>query len=361
MKKIIILLICAVAALSVSCKGTKDLLEDGTLPREAATQQMKAACEDFLVGMEADSVNLHSIMVVQHGKVTFEKWFGDEGAEKPHALWSVSKTFTSMAVGFAIADGKLSLEDKVIDYFPRDLPEEVSENLAAMTIRDLLTMNCGHDKEPNINRLVAGIRSENDTVPQNWVKTFLAHPVPHKPGTYYCYNSYGTYMLSAILTKVTGEKVLDYLTPRLFEPLCIKGATWEESPEGYNTGGWGLSLKTEDLAKMGLLMLHDGIWNGQQLLPKGWVEQASAYQVPCVPAGVPETEVPDSVKAVNDWVQGYGFQMWRCRHNAYRADGAGGQFILVIPDHDAVVVLTAWTANTQAELNLVWDHLLPVL
>lgn len=361
MKNFILALCCCISALAVGCKAPQDLLSDGTLPREAPSEEMAAACEAFIAGMEADSVNLHSVMVVQHGKVTFEKWFGEEASEKPHALWSVSKTFTSMAVGFAIAEGKLNLDDKVISFFPDELPAEVSENLAAMTIRDLLTMTCGHDKEPNINRLVAAIRSENDTIPASWAKTFLAHPVPHTPGTYYCYNSYGTYMLSVIITKVTGEKVRDYLMPRLFEPLCIEAPVWEEDAEGYNTGGWGLNLTTESLAKMGLLMLHDGVWNGKQLLPKGWVVQASAYQVPCVPAGVPVSEVPDSVKAANDWVQGYGYQMWRCRHNAFRADGAGGQFILVIPDHDAVVALTAWTANTQKELNLVWDNLLPVL
>lgn len=352
---------CLVTALAWSCGTRNDILEDGSLPRAEASPRLTDAIEDFLSQMKTDSVHLHSVMVLQHGKVTYEKWFGEESAQKPHALWSVSKTFTAAAVGFAEAEGLLKLTDKVIDFFPEDLPDTVSDNLAAMTVRDLLTMNCGHDTEPYPGQFISAIRGSAEDAPQNWSRIFLAHPVIHKPGTYYCYNSLGSYMLSAIVSKVTGEKELDYLRPRLFEPLQISDPTWEESPEGYNTGGWGLSLKTEDLAKMGLLMLHNGVWNGSQLLPKGWVEEASIFQVPSASSGMSQDEVTDEDRAVNDWVQGYGYQMWRCRNNAYRADGAGGQFILVMPDKDAVVALTAWTSNTQKELNLVWDHLLPVL
>jgi CubicO group peptidase (beta-lactamase class C family) len=169
-----------------------------------------------------------------------------------------------------------------------------------------------------------------------------------------------TYVLSAIVQKVTGEKVIDYLYPRLFRPLGIVGATWQESPQGINTGGWGLYLKTEDLAKMGQLFLQKGEWNGRQLLPAEWIEAASSAQVESLPAGVRRENLKVKAKD-SDWLQGYGYQMWRCRHNAYRADGAAGQYIIVMPDQNAVIAITANLGDMQAEINLVWKYLLPAL
>jgi CubicO group peptidase (beta-lactamase class C family) len=146
---------------------------------------------------------------------------------------------------------------------------------------------------------------------------------------------------------VTGETVLDYLKPRLFEPLGIEKPDWPASPQGNTVGGWGLSIKTEDIAKFGQLYLQKGQWNGKQLVPASWVEQATSKQV---------SNGSDPSK---DWDQGYGFQFWRCRHNAYRGDGAFGQFCLVLPDQDAVVAITANCRDMQAELNIVWEKLLP--
>jgi CubicO group peptidase (beta-lactamase class C family) len=179
------------------------------------------------------------------------------------------------------------------------------------------------------------------------VRTFLAHPVEHKPGTHFLYNSPGSYMLSAIVQKVTGRTVLDYLRPRLFDPLGIEEPEWLASPQGISTGGWGLLLRTEDVAKFGLLYLQRGKWNGQQILPESWVAQATARQV---------SNGSDPTK---DWDQGYGFQFWRCRHGAFRGDGAFGQFCIVLPKQDAVVAITADTKDMQAELNVVWEKLLP--
>jgi CubicO group peptidase (beta-lactamase class C family) len=270
---------------------------------------------------------------------------------KPHILNSVSKTFTASAVGFAVAEGRLKVTDKVISFFPDKLPAEVSENLKKLEIRHLLTMTSGHDVEPNRRNMAEG---------QDWVEYFLAAPFVHEPGTFYLYNSMATYVLSAIVQKVTGEKVVDYLYPRLFRPLGIVGATWQESPQGINTGGWGLYLKTEDLAKMGQLFLQKGEWNGRQLLPAEWIEAASSAQVESLPAGVRRENLKVKPKD-SDWLQGYGYQMWRCRHNAYRADGAAGQYIIVMPDQNAVVAITANLGDMQAEINLVWKYLLPAL
>lgn len=328
--------------------------ETGSLYRAEATEKLSKGMENYLNAIAEKKQNVESIMVVQHGKVVAEHWMGEGKPDVPHVLWSVSKSFTSTAVGFAVAEGKLNVTDKVISFFPDDLPENVSENLKNMEIRHLLTMTCGQDVE------VRSVHNkENNT---SWVKAFLAGPVTHEPGTYYVYNSLGTYMLSAIVQKVTGEKVVDYLKPRLFEPLHITDTQWDESPEGINCGGWGLHLKTEDLAKMGLFLLQKGKWNGEQLLPQSWVETATSAVVPSVPSDVrPEEAEKTLSKETSDWVQGYGYQFWRCRHNCFRADGAHGQYIIVMPDKDAVVAVTANLDDMQDELNVIWDNVWTVL
>ena len=325
------------------------------LPRATASKKLDKAMDKYLDAVKKAGQDLHSIMIVQHGNVVAAQWLSQGKEDEPHILNSVSKTFTATAVGLAISEGKLKLTDKVISFFPDKLPATISENLAAMTVRDLLTMNCGHDVDPS-----GAVRKKADA---DWVQEFLAYPVEHKPGTFYTYNSVGTYMLSAIVQKVTGEKVVDYLYPRLFRPLGIVNVRWDESPQGINTGGWGLYLKTEDLAKMGQLFLQKGKWNGQQVLPEEWVKEASAYQVPSLPAGMkPEMVKKAKMSAkTSDWLQGYGYQMWRCRHNTYRADGANGQYILVLPEKDAVIAVTAHIQDMQAELNLIWKYLLPAL
>ncbi|HEV2969020.1 MAG TPA: serine hydrolase [Pirellulales bacterium] len=310
------------------------------LPRSTPEAQgiSSQAIRDFVEA--ADKINtLHSFMLVRHGHVIAEGWWKPEAADKPHVLASLSKSFNSTAVGLAIEDGKLSLDDPVLKFFPDDAPADVSDNLQAMKVRDLLTMTCGHDTEP---KSVGGSPS---------VKQFLAHPVPHKPGTHFQYNTMGAYTLSAIVTKVTGKTTLEFLKPRLFEPLGIDNPEWGSSPEGNSFGGYGLKLCTEDIAKFGQLYLQKGNWNGKQLIPEQWVEQATSKQVP--------NDLESHSKIGIDWQQGYGFQFWRCTHNAFRGDGAGGQLCVVIPDQDAVIAITADTGNFQGEMNAIWDKLLP--
>ena len=215
------------------CQQEKQEVID--LPRTNATPEVIAAVDSFIQATQTrpvapDSITLHSIMILKHGKVVYEKWLNGQTAETPHQMFSVSKTFTATAVGLAINEGKLNLTDPVVKFFPDKLPAEQSDNLKAMTVRDLLTMTCGHDVEPNSHRV--------DSV--DWVEGFLAWPVKHKPGEYYLYNSVGTYMLSAIVQTVTGEKLIDYLDTRLFQPLHIARPQWDESPQGINCGGWGL-------------------------------------------------------------------------------------------------------------------------
>jgi CubicO group peptidase (beta-lactamase class C family) len=308
-----------------------------SLPRSTPEAQgvSSAGIRTFVEAADRQIDTMHSFMLVRHGHVVAEAWWKPEAAEKPHVMHSLSKSFTSTAVGLAVAEGKVSIDDPVLKFFPEDAPAEPSKNLRAMRVRDLLTMSTGHQTEPKFSADLP------------WVTTFLAHPVEHKPGAHFLYNSSGTHLLSAIVRKVTGETVLDYLRPRLFEPLGIENPEWGTSPQGNTLGGWGLKIRTEDIAKFGQLYLQKGLWNGRQLIPASWVEQATARQV---------SNGSDPTK---DWDQGYGFQFWRCRHGAYRGDGAHGQFCIVLPEQDAVIAITANTRDMQAELNVVWDELLP--
>ena len=338
-----------------ACKNNmKETAEIIDLPRAETPDSMAKAMDGFFEQAASDSMDIHSVMIVRDGSVIYSRWQSEGVDTVPHVLHSVSKTFTATAVGLAIADGKMALTDKVVDFFPDKLPAEVSENLKAMTVRDLLTMTCGHDEEPSTRR-------EGGNV--DWVEAFLAHPVVHEPGTLYLYNSLGTYMCSAIVQKVTGEKVVDYLDTRLFQPLHIDKPKWEESPQGINCGGWGLYLKTEDLAKMGQLLLQKGEWNGQQLIPAEWVAEMSKKQVESINPGtrMEDAAAKGLTPETSDWMQGYGYQMWMCRPACFRADGARGQYIIVVPDKNAVIAITSDNGDLQGELNLVWERILPVL
>jgi CubicO group peptidase (beta-lactamase class C family) len=315
--------------------------ESHSLPRCDAEAQglASAAVQGFVEALDSEIVGLHSVMLLRHGHVIAEGWWSPYAPALPHLLFSLSKSFTSTAAGLAVDEGRLRLADRVVGFFPDDVPAKVSENLAQMTVRDLLTMTTGHAEDTL--RFLAERRESN------WARAFLRQPVAFRPGMKFLYNSGATYMVSAILQQVTGQTLLDYLGPRLFAPLGISGGHWVSCPLGVNTGGWGLSLKTEDIAKFGQLYLADGVWKGRRLLPESWVAEATAAQVP-------NGDDPNS-----DWAQGYGYQFWRCRHGAYRGDGAFGQYCVVLPEQDAVIAITSGTNDMGGVLNLVWKQLLP--
>lgn len=181
------------------------------------------------------------------------------------------------------------------------------------------------------------------------MKRFLALPVAHKPGTFFVYNTPASYMLSAIVRKVTGQTVLDYLRPRLFDPLGIQEPAWEASKQGISMGGFGLSVRTEDIARFGQLYLQNGKWQGKPLVPAEWVADATSRHV------------SNGSSPTSDWEQGYGYQFWRARYGFYRGDGAHGQFCLVLPQHDTVIAITSGTRDMASVMNLVWDRLVPAL
>lgn len=358
MKKIFPLSLILLAFASCTTKQAPTEVID--LPRAAETPaSLQEAVEAMIAEDDSlDDVRFESVMISKHGEVLFENWYGEAAADKPHAMWSVSKSFTAAAIGMCVDDSLLKVTDKVVDFFPDLLPAEQSDYLKAMTVHDLLTMNCGHETEPAI-RVVS---QEVDTT-TNWVGKFLAHPVTKQPGTWYCYNSIGTFMLSAIVQKLTGQKVNDFLSERLWQPLHIDQPEWWENPDGINCGGWGLNLKTEDMAKFGQLFLQKGQWNGQQLISEAWVAEQSKYHVPSVPAGTrpDEVEAKGLTKENCSWLLGYGYQMWMSPENAYRADGAFGQYIIVWPSQDAVITITASSQNLQAEQDLIYKHIYPAI
>ena len=315
---------------------------ENRLPRSSPGSQgvPSAAIRKLLDYYAEKELELHSIMLLRHGKVVAEGWWEPYGPDRPHMLFSLSKSFTSTAIGFAVEEGLLTVDDLVCDFFPEQVPEVISPNLAKMSIHHLLSMSTGHEQDPS-NPVFS--TSDGD-----WVKAFLSLDVEREPGTHFVYNTAATYMLAAILHKITGQSLLDYLTPRLFEPLGIVGATWETCPKGINTGGFGLSIKTEDIAKFGQLYLQNGVWNGKQLISAQWIAEAVKKQIS-------NGDDPNS-----EWAQGYGYQFWR-RHNAYRGDGAFGQFCIVVPEQDMVVAITSGVNDMQGVMNGIWEIILPSL
>lgn len=296
------------------------------------------------VGAFIDAVNarvggLHSFMLLRRGQVAAEAWWAPYAAHSPHMLYSLSKSFTSTAVGFAVSEGLLTVEDPLVGFFPEDRPAAVSPNLAAMKVRHLLSMSTGHAQDAT-----GGTTQAPDG---NWVKAFLGLPVEKQPGSLFVYNSAATYMLSAIVQKLTGKGLVDYLMPRLFAPLGIAKPTWETCPKGIATGGWGLNVTTEDIARFGHCYLQKGEWKGKPVIPAEWVVEATRKQV------------NNGSEPSSDWAQGYGYQFWRCRHGAYRGDGAFGQYCIVMPEQEAVLAITSGVGDMQAVLNCVWEKLLP--
>jgi CubicO group peptidase (beta-lactamase class C family) len=311
-----------------------------SLPRRTPESQgiSSTTVADFADSLNQEIQHIHSFMLMRHGFVVAEAWWRPYRPEAPHMLFSLSKSFTSTAVGLAVAEGRLSVEDKILSFFPEDAPKKISRNLADMKVKHLLSMSTGHEQDS----------TESTMRSRNPYKGFLSMPVKHVPGTYFVYNSGASYMLSALVQKITGETLLDYLTPRILEPLGIVGATWDSHPNGVNFGGWGLNIKTEDIARFGQLYLQKGLWNGKRILTEEWVAAATSSQV--------QNDLPDI-----DWKQGYGYQFWRCQHNNYRGDGAFGQFCIVMPNQDAVLAITAGVPNMQAVLTIVWDKLFPAM
>ncbi|MCB9432113.1 MAG: serine hydrolase [Ardenticatenaceae bacterium] len=303
---------------------------------------------------------MQGFMLLRHGHVAAEGWWQPYAPPLPHQLYSLSKSFTSSAIGLAVAEGLLTVDDSILSFFPDDAPANPSQNLKAMRVRHLLSMNTGHHEDTtervfqngrSLNLLSMTMHGQpNGGGDDNWPRVFLSLPVEHEPGTWFVYNTAATYMLSAIITKLTGESLLDYLRPRLFTPLGIENPNWDSDPRGINIGGSGLHITLENIAHFGQMYLQKGMWQGQRILSEAWIAEATQA-----------TSDNSNTQTNPDWVVGYGYQFWRCRHNGYRGDGAFGQYCLLLPEQDVVLAMIGGVRDMQVILDKVWEHLLPAL
>jgi CubicO group peptidase (beta-lactamase class C family) len=314
-----------------------------SLPRSRPSEQQvdAAALEAVLDVLEAHpDIEMHSLMVVRHGHVVAEGWWSPYTPDRRHLLYSLSKSFTSVAVGFAREEGLLDLDEPLVSCFP-ELDAEVDDPRSrSIRLRHVASMASGHTHD------MLGDAIARD--PSDPVRGFLLSPPDEDPGSVFAYSQPCTYALASVVQSRAGESLSDYLRPRLFDPLGIGDVGWTAWEPGREIGFSGLHARTEDVAKLGLLHLRRGRWGDRQLLPEDWVDLATSKHV----------DNPDQPNP--DWCQGYGFQFWMARHG-YRGDGAYGQFCVVLPEHDTVVATTARTEQMQAVLDAFWTHLLPGL
>lgn len=293
---------------------------------------------------------LHSLIVVKDGKVIYERYEPGHEPGVLHIMWSASKTFTATAIGFAVQDGLLSVDDKVTGFFTEEeLPDEISPWLAQMTVKNLLTMSSGFDP------IHAGLPRYGDDY--DWAQTELNRPLYFEPGTMYRYDSFDSYLLSVIVSRVTGMRMDEYLDGKLFRPLGITGWYWESSPQNYSSGGWGLYLKPESFTKMGQFLLQEGVWNGKRLLNAEWVREASQAHIMQY-AGTNPTPEQLEEYAKDDKKMGYGYQCWISPYGGYRLDGAWGQNCYVYPEKNLVVCCFAHTKDTKLMRNSLYEHII---
>ena len=285
-----------------------------------------AVIDAFLDDAAASGLDIHGLMLHRAGRVVAEGWWWPYRADRPRIMHSATKSVLACAVGMALEEGRLRLQDKVVTFFPEALPQVVDEKLAAMTVEDLLTMRAGHAAETS-GSIWRGIRT-------SWIYEFFRIPVVYPPGSTFVYTSAASYMLSAILTKVTGQTLHEYLKPRFFEPLGIVGAQWDVGPDQVNPGGNGLTMKTADLLKLGVLHAQNGVWEGRRILSEGWIAQAT--------------------RSHGD---NYGYHWTTTPDGPYLAIGIFMQFVMVFPKHQAAfAIVGAAQEGSQAFLPVVNRH-----
>ena len=305
------------------------------------------AISAMLADIQRTGTDFHSLLIMRHGRLVFERYFGLYTAETPHAMYSCSKTFTSMLIGIAQDKGLLNIHDRVLKYFP-EYEEGANDNMRAMTIESLLMMGSGHAEDTFPAMVGAGFGEGAD-----WVKAFFACDVKYKPGTFFMYNTGATYMLSAILTKVTGRPALDLANEWLFGPLGISGATWDACPRGINLGGTGLHIRPRDMLRMGMMLMAHGRWKDKRIVSAEYIAQATRKHI--------ENRTADPNQDPN-WASGYCYQIWRCAFGAFRADGMGGQYIVCVPDKDLICVVTSALGGDIGmgyALDLIDKYILP--
>ncbi|MDR0690020.1 MAG: beta-lactamase family protein [Spirochaetaceae bacterium] len=283
----------------------------------------------YVEAIDRLSLKVEGVLVLQHGEeIARYRWI----PEAPRPVYSVSKSFTSLAVGMAIDEGKLSLRDRVLDAFPGRV-KDPPPRLSALTLEHLLTMSRGHQE---FSRPAS-------------VDEALSQPLTADPGTRFMYDNGSTFLASAMVTAAAGQTVREFLADRLFKPLDIPDPVWRESADGHSLGATGLELSTGSLARFGQFLLRRGNWKGNQLVAASWIDTAT------------RPHITTKMLKDADYDLGYGYCFWSCRHGGYRADGKNGQYVVVLPREDAVVAVNSDEKNMFPVLYAVWDHILPQL
>lgn len=286
-----------------------------------------------------DQVQFHSLILLRHGKTVCKMNFAPYDDRTPHTLYSLSKSFTSAAAGFAVSEGKIRWDSSVADILPEEIPAGREAELRPITLQALLCMGSGLAPESD---------SPSPDPAVTWARHTLSFPVLYPPMTHFHYNSFGTYLASCMIQKTTGQTVRDYLMPRLFAPLGIEKPDWDLSPQGICCGGFGLHLSSDSIARFGQCLLQKGVWQGEQILPEGWVEFATREHI---------ANYDGQRQDGNEWGQGYGLQFWRCMGGRYRGDGMYGQCCFVDERTDTVVAATCGCNDMGAEFALIREHL----
>lgn len=297
----------------------------------------------FIEAAGKKGLEIEGVVVLQNGAKTAEHYFIPERRRNQH---SVSKSFVSTAVGFAVEEGLFAINDPVSKFFEADFPENPSENLYKLTIRDLLMMSSGHGTRYLMSDERPAIRELTD----DWMKYCFAQPFVYTPGEKFIYNNACPHILSVLIQRLTNENLVDYLMPRLFTPLGISRPDWEEDPRGYTFGGGGLMLTVNEVSRFSQTYLQDGVWEGKQLVPKAWVKEATRFQIQS-----------NSRTNKADNILGYGYYFWMGQHNSFRSDGIFSQYGIVLKDKNAVIAINSNEENQQAVLDIVWEMIYPQL
>ena len=306
--------------------------------------------------LESGGHDPHSLLIARHGRVIARGWWAPYSPDRVQLVYSLSKSFTATAVGLLVDEGRLSLDEPVLDLLPEgDLPPEldVPERYRRLTLRHCLTMATGHDVEawtPPVRHAAEQVSSDGtDPV----LAAILATPQEHEPGTAWAYNQIATYLAAGAVRGATGSSVLSLLRERVLPLLDPRGGAdvaWQRTATGRELGFSGIHIGSDAILGLAQAHLDRGQWEGASLLSPEWVTTATTS------TGLPNRETD----ANPDWTQGYGCSFWIARHG-YRGDGAYGQYAIVLPEQDIAIAITSETRDMQAVLDLVWNHLLPAV
>lgn len=349
-----IMLFVTACSTKLSSENSTDRLTYKPLPRELQDGLRPAFDSVFYCVNAIPGCDLHSLIVIQNGKILYERYGMGHTATELHTMWSATKTFTATAVGFAMQDGLLSLDTPVVRYLQDELPDSLSPYMQRMTLDHLLKMSSGWKGDIITNRIKGGEHFDA-------VRACLTAPFSHEPGTHWRYNNMDTYLAGVVVQKLTGKTLEAYLRDKLFSRIGVDTLCYDQDWRGFNTGAWGMHISTETLAKLGLFMLQKGAWEGEQVLDSAWFDRAMAVHI------VQYTDALDSDPRtegnnLSDWKSGYCYQSWACHiPGSVRADGMWGQYAIVLPDKNAVIAMTTICSDREAQLRAIWEHVYPHL